>query len=130
LGIVGMTPILLAGPFLFALLFGEPWRLGGSFAQALVVAQLARFVAVPVSQTFNVFGRQDLEFSTSLLNGMALIASFFLIDWLELQPTAAVLLYSLATALSQLAMLIIAWHITRRAVTSTPQKTSDSGPDK
>jgi O-antigen/teichoic acid export membrane protein len=130
LGIVGMTPVLLAGPALFALLFGEPWRVGGTFAQALVVAQLARFIAVPVSQTFNVFGRQDLEFSTSLLNGLALVASFFLINWLDLQPAAAVLLYSLATALSQLAMLIIAWHITQRAVASTPQKAPGNRPGK
>ena len=125
LGFVGMTPFLLAGPALFALLFGEPWRVAGGFAQALVVAQLARFIAVPVSQTFNVFGRQDLEFSSSLLNGLALIVSFYLISWLEFRPSAAVLLYSLATALSQLAMLVLAWRTTRRAAASTPQAAPD-----
>jgi O-antigen/teichoic acid export membrane protein len=123
LGFVGMTPILLAGPALFALLFGEPWRDAGGFAQALVVAQLARFIAVPVSQAFNVFGRQDLEFTSSLLNGVALVVCFYLINWLELRPSAAVLLYSLATALGQLVMLVLAWRTTRRAAAGTETAT-------
>ena len=117
LGFVGMAPILLAGPAVFALVFGEPWRGAGSFAQSLVAVQLARFIAMPVSQAFNVFGRQDLDFKTSLLNGFALVVSFCLIGWLKPSANAAVLLYSLATALSQLVMLILAWRITRRAAT-------------
>jgi O-antigen/teichoic acid export membrane protein len=118
LGIAGMAPLLLAGPWLFALLFGEPWREAGSFAQALVAYQLTRFVAVPVSQAFNVFGRQDLEFHTSLLNGMALIVSFALIIWTECQSSTAVWLYSGASAISQAAMLWLAWRMTRRAAKS------------
>ena len=115
LGLVGMAPLLLAGPWLFALLFGEPWRDAGTFAQALAAYQLTRFVAVPVSQSFNVFGRQDLEFHTSLLNGMALIVSFAVAVWLQCQPSTAIWLYSGASTLSQLAMLWLAWHTTRRA---------------
>lgn len=118
LGLVGMAPLLLAGPVLFALVFGEPWREAGGFAQALVAAQLARFVAIPVSQAFNVFGRQDLEFRSSLLNGLALVLSFALIGWLESRPATAVLLYSVASALSQLVILGVAWRMTRRAATS------------
>ena len=56
---------------------------------------------------------------------MALIVSFYQISWLELRPSAAVLLYSLATALSQLAMLVLAWRTTRRAAASTPQAAPD-----
>lgn len=123
LGLVGMTPILLAGPALFALVLGEPWRLAGAFAQALVAAQLARFITIPVSQVFNVFGRQDLDFKTSLLNGFAFVVSFCLIGWFELSAYAAVLLYSLATVLGQLATLSLAWRTTRRAAASTETAT-------
>jgi O-antigen/teichoic acid export membrane protein len=118
LGCVGMAPILLAGPELFVLLFGEPWRQAGGFAQALVAVQLARFVAVPVSQAFNVFRRQDLDFSTSLLNGLALVASFVAIGWFDPPAYVAVLIYSLATMLSQLVTLSLAWRTTRRAAST------------
>jgi O-antigen/teichoic acid export membrane protein len=117
-GFIGMAPLLLAGPALFALIFGEPWRDAGGFAQALVAVQLARFVAMPVSQSFNVFGRQDLEFHTSLLNGLALVVSFCLITWLKPPAYTAVLLYSLATAMSYVVMLSLAWRTTRHAATS------------
>ncbi len=133
LGCVGMAPILLAGPDLFVLLFGEPWRDAGGFAQALVAVQLARFITMPVSQAFNVFGRQDLDFTTSLLNGLALVVSFCLIGWFELTAFTAVLLYSLATALSQLATLSLAWRTTRHAAanavtagSSPPNRPSES----
>lgn len=129
LGFAGMAPLLLAGPWLFALVFGEPWREAGSFAQALVAAQLARFVAIPVSQSFNVFGRQDLEFSSALLNGLALVSSFALIGWLECRPATAVLLYSVASALSQLAMLGLAWRTTRHAA-AQPVPVVPDGPDE
>ena len=125
LGLLGMIPILLAGPALFALIFGEPWREAGGLAQALVVAQLARFVVMPVSQAFNVFSRQDLDFKTSLLNGLALVVSFGLIGWYEPSASTAVLLYSLATALAQLATLALAWRTTRRAAASDVTATLD-----
>ena len=110
LGFAGMVPLLLAGPWLFALVFGEPWREAGRFGQALVAAQLARFIAIPVSQTFNVYGRQDLEFSTALLNGLALVLSFVVISWKGFRPTTAVLIYSLTSAICHLVMLVLAWR--------------------
>jgi O-antigen/teichoic acid export membrane protein len=125
LGFLGMSPLLLAGPALFALLFGEPWRDAGGLAQALVAAQLARFIAMPVSQVFNVFRRQDLDFKTSLLNGFLLVISFCLIGWFEPSAYAAVLLYSLAAALGQLATLCFAWRTARRAAASAPQAAPD-----
>jgi O-antigen/teichoic acid export membrane protein len=130
LGLVGMAPVLLAGPTLFALIFGEPWRVAGGFAQALVALQLARFIAVPVSQAFNVFGRQDLDFSSSLLNGLALFVSFYLISWLSLRPSEAVLIFSLTTALSQLAMLVLAWRTTRIAAANASQAKADHRDDE
>lgn len=114
-GVIGMAPVLVAGPAIFALVFGEPWREAGVFAQALVAVQLVRFVEAPVSQAFNVFGRQDLEFRSTLLTAVALITSFSLIVVLQLKAAAAVLVYSLTSALSHLAILFFAWRTTRLA---------------
>jgi O-antigen/teichoic acid export membrane protein len=124
-GFLGMVPLLVAGPALFAMIFGDPWRDAGGFAQALVAVQLARFVATPVSQAFNIFGRQDLEFHTALLNGLALIVSFSMIAWLRPPAYQAVLLYSLLTGLSYVVMLGLAWKTTRRAAATTPQQTNE-----
>ena len=115
LGILGMTPILVAGPFLFAFAFGEPWREAGVFAQALVVLQLARFVQAPSSQSFNILGRQDLELRTALLGVLSLSAIFGLIALLDAGPATAVLIYSIASAVGQVVMLHLTWQTVRKA---------------
>ena len=115
-GIVGMAPIFIAGPFLFATIFGEPWREAGSFAQALAALQLSRFVSVPVSQVFNIFQRQDLDLQSSLLNALAIAAAFAVVVAGDYDPISAVLAYSLASAISQIALLGFAWYTVQRAI--------------
>jgi O-antigen/teichoic acid export membrane protein len=115
LGTLGMAPILLAGPFLFAFAFGEPWREAGVFAQALVVLQLARFVQTPTSQSFNILRRQDLELRTAILGAISLAASFGLIAWLDVGPAHAVLIYSISSGVGNVGMLYLTWQTARRA---------------
>ena len=124
LGVVGMAPILIAGPFLFAFAFGEPWKEAGAYAQALTALQLARFVQAPTSQAFNILGRQDLELTTAVFGAVALAAGFGLIVFLDAGPANAVLIYSLASTVSQVAMLRLAWHTTRKAAPRETQKST------
>jgi O-antigen/teichoic acid export membrane protein len=122
LGMLGMAPILFAGPLLFAFAFGEPWREAGAFAQALIVLQLARFVQVPTSQSFNILGRQDLELKTAVLGAISLAASFWLIALFDVRPVTALLIYSVASGMSHLVMLYLAWQTTRRAALRASQE--------
>lgn len=114
LGLAGMLPLLLAGPTLFALVFGEPWREAGVMVQLLVPLQLARFVVVPISQALNVLGRQNLRLVSSLLTTLALALSFALGAWLGLSLRATIGLYSAGTALAFLFFLGATWHVARQ----------------
>jgi O-antigen/teichoic acid export membrane protein len=114
-GLVGATPLVLAGPGLFAFAFGEPWREGGTLVQLLVPIYLARFVVVPVSQTLNVMGRQHLHLAASLLNMAALGASFGLGAVLHLPMNATVLLYSMGSTSAFLFYFGAVWHSARLA---------------
>ena len=113
LGLAGMAPLLLLGPWLFALVFGEDWRMAGTMVQCLVPAQLARFVVVPVAQTLNVLRRQDLHLIAAGLNMLALVTSFAASWQLGLGPIWAVLLFSLALSLTWLAYYMFAWRVAR-----------------
>ena len=125
IGLVGMAPLLLAGPWLFALVFGEPWRMAGTLLQCLVPAQLARFVVVPVSQTLNVFRRQELHLLAAGLSLLALAASFALGWSLELDATPVVLLFSLSSTLAWLVYYLLVWRVARgRARLGTPLATA------
>lgn len=114
-GILGALPLLLAGPGLFALVFGEPWREGGVLVQLLVPIYLARFVVVPVSQTLNVTGRQHLHLTASVLNMLALGIGFGLGTWWDLPMNTTVLLYSIGSTSAFLFYLGAVWHSARWA---------------
>ncbi len=114
-GLVGASPLLLAGPGLFALAFGEPWRDGGALVQLLVPIYLARFVVVPVSQTLNVTGHQHLHLTASVLNMLALGLSFGLAATLGFGMNMTMLLYSIGSTLAFLFYLGAIWYTARLA---------------
>lgn len=114
-GLLGSLPLILAGPSLFALVFGEPWRAGGTLVQLLVPIYLARFVVVPVSQTLNVMGKQHLHLTASILNMLALGGSFGLGAVLDLPMNTTILLYSAGSTVAFLFYLGAVWHSARLA---------------
>jgi O-antigen/teichoic acid export membrane protein len=114
LGLVGMAPVLVLGPSLFALVFGEPWREAGTMAALLVPQHLARFIVVPISQTLNIYGRQDLHLTAAAVNASALALAFGLARPLGLGPVAAVAAYSAGSTAAYLLYLWFAWRVARR----------------
>lgn len=120
LGAVGLSPLLLAGPPLFALIFGEAWRETGMIVQVLIPLHLARFVVTPLAQTLNVTGRQHLHLLASLLGTVALLASFALGALWGLTLLGTLLLYSLGSTLAFLFYWACAWRAARAAARAAP----------
>lgn len=52
ISLVPFIVVLLFGPLLFSWVFGEEWRLAGSFAQVLSVLYLLRFIVSPLSYMY------------------------------------------------------------------------------
>ena len=120
-GVIGMLPLMLLGPWLFALLFGEPWREAGVIVQILVPLHLARFVATPISQTLNVLQRQDLHLVTSLIGALALLVSFGTGWWLGLDAHATLALFSFVTCAAFAFYIGTTWYQLRCAQPGDPK---------
>lgn len=58
LGMVPFALIVIAAPSLFAVVFGEQWRMAGTIAQIMSVMYALKFVVSPLSHTFFLAGRQ------------------------------------------------------------------------
>ena len=124
-GLLGMAPVLILGPWLFALVFGEAWREAGLMAALLVPQHLARFIVIPVSQTLNIYGRQELHLVASFANAAALAAACLTDWWLVLGAMWMVLLYSAGTTLAYLLYLGLAWLVVRAGgLTPRPSQAS------
>lgn len=97
---IGMPPALtlaLAGPQLFAWIFGEEWREAGVIAQWLSPWLYLVFVTSPLSAAFDVLGRQvaGLNFQLLLLGMRASAIAYG--AW-QKDATLAIVLFALASA--------------------------------
>lgn len=96
---------LLAAPAGFALLFGEEWRMAGTFTQLLVPWLILVFLTSPLSVIPSVVERQggELVFNLALLVArvMALVAGGLIAE-----ATIAVALFGAVSAISWLGFLL------------------------
>lgn len=113
LGIAGTVPLLLFGPALFALIFGEPWREAGVIVQLLLPLHVARFVVLPISQILYSLNRQDIHLFSSVGNMVALIGSFGAAHVLGLDAETTILVYSITAGSSFVFYLASTWLLTR-----------------
>lgn len=96
------VPLLLAAllfPPMFSVIFGEIWRPAGEYAQWMVLWVVGMVSNIPTVRALPVIGRQDIHlvFNTSIMVGG--IGAMFLGFHLFGTPYAAVMWYSIATAI-------------------------------
>jgi len=118
--------IAIPGPWAFSLLFGEVWEQSGYITQILALLYLARFIVVPVSQTLNLFERQDLVFLWDFINLIALLGSFAAAKFWSLDYMTAIALYSAGMTASYLFHLFLIVHVLNKH--TTKETASTAGP--
>lgn len=115
LGLVGLSPLIVAGPALFALVFGENWRMAGHMAQILAPIYITRLMVAPVTKVLDVLGQQKLHLISSSVDG-ALLSIVFLSAWqLGLSPLVTLGLYSLGSTSAYILYFGLTWMSAHRA---------------
>lgn len=88
-----MILVALAGPTVFAFVFGSAWATAGEFARILSLMCLAQFVVNPLAWTLALAERQDLQLmwdGARFILALGSVVAAGLIGW---DVTTAVLLY-------------------------------------
>ncbi len=70
--------LAVAGPWLFATVFGASWAPAGEFARLLSIYLMFQFVSSPLANALTLFRRQDLFFRMNAVR-FALVAATFLV---------------------------------------------------
>lgn len=116
--LLGMGPtvvLILAGPWLFSVIFGSVWRESGVYVQILSAAFLVQFVVSPLIQTLNILERQDLQLIADIGHPVVTVGSLLIAWAFQLPPVAAIDIYSLATFVTHLGLFVLAlWAIHQR----------------
>jgi len=79
IGIVPLSLLVLFGPFLFQLVFGEEWRIAGEYARVLAFLSFFQLVFQPVSRIYEVYERQRENFLITLFR-IGLLSLIFVIS--------------------------------------------------
>jgi O-antigen/teichoic acid export membrane protein len=117
--VIGMPPalvVMIAGPWLFSTIFGENWWDAGQYARFLAPAILMDFIVYPISQTANIFERQDLQSLADFACLAMLIAVFAAASGFGWSASATVIGVSGALCLySGLCFMLYWWLLRRRS---------------
>lgn len=131
---IGMFPALaavVAGPKLFAFVFGADWRMAGVFAQYLAPWIFLSSVASPLTRLFDVLERQRADLLFSLFMFVTL-AAVLLTGGSTGTPTQTIIGFGIAGALvrilhillllklTRVSTLILPRHLLRYAIVSIP----------
>lgn len=101
--LVAIVPIgllMLTGPFLFAIVFGEEWRESGRYIVALAPMLICQFVISPLSQIMAVINAQRTQLLWDVSRFVMVVCTICLCGELDLSPFLSVLSYSLVMTLS------------------------------
>lgn len=122
LGLVGMSPLIVAGPSLFALVFGESWRMAGSMVQILVPIYVTRLMVAPVTKVLDVLGQQRLHLISSSLDATLLCIVFFSAWRFDLSPLVTLGFYSLGSTSAYALYFFLTWMSAHRAAKAAPPR--------
>ncbi|MCU1308001.1 MAG: hypothetical protein JWN45_2696 [Acidobacteriaceae bacterium] len=98
--------ILVAGPTLFAFVFGEPWREAGNYARLLVLMQYITFVAWPFTPTLTLLEHQGQQFALDAARLGLTLGCIWLASSANFTAREAVVTYGVTSLLGYVAVLI------------------------
>lgn len=107
------VPVVLAAEPLFALAFGERWRISGTIALWLLPMFALRFVASPLSYVFYVSGKQHFDLAWQF----ALLAMTLATLSLPVEYSPALKAYSAGYSFLYVVYLGLTWRLSKGAGT-------------
>ncbi|EHK2346395.1 lipopolysaccharide biosynthesis protein [Clostridium perfringens] len=119
IGIIPTIVVLLLGPSLFKIVFGNEWVEAGVYARLLIILVFSRFIFMPISRVYEIYERQKEAFILDFIR-ISLVAMIFLMaKKFGLSSYLTIFLYSIAMSLVYLntyllSQKIINYEIKRR----------------
>jgi O-antigen/teichoic acid export membrane protein len=116
-GVLALGLVVVAGPQLFALVFGSAWTEAGRFAQFLAFVSLGQLVVAPVSQTLTVLERQDLRLALDALRVGTLALVFLAAYQLTWSPLTTIIVLSIGMTTCHVLLFVLTRQVLLRAPT-------------
>jgi O-antigen/teichoic acid export membrane protein len=117
--------LLVAGPWLFRLVFGPQWEVSGQYARALSLGLAAQLIASPLSQTLNAFERQYLQLTWDVARLVVVTGATGICAWTGGSALASMWCFGLASFVAYAASWLLSHHTLRHRRRRAPEPASD-----
>jgi O-antigen/teichoic acid export membrane protein len=107
--------LIVFGPDLFALVFGDEWRDAGLYARIMSPWLMLNFIASPLSNLPIILSKQRAFFAYSLIGNAAVIASLAIAGWIFNDIQSGLMVLSAVQCLFQLSMIFFFFRIAKEA---------------
>jgi O-antigen/teichoic acid export membrane protein len=93
--IIPFSILLFFGPWLFQIVFGNPWKEAGVFSSILAINLLTMFVANPITHALTVFGKQQYYLQINIIRFLFVTMVFSVSYFFGLNSNMTLLAYSI-----------------------------------
>ena len=101
--------LFLTAPEMFAIVFGEKWRIAGEYTQILVPMFFMRFISSPLSYIFYIANKQNIDMFINILLVIGIIISIYIGYEFLNNIKMSILLYSLTYIFFYITYLILSY---------------------
>lgn len=124
LALIGILPsmlLILFGPQLFSIVFGDSWFESGKYASIATIMSFFMLIFAPVSRIYEVYEKQKLKLVIDIIR-IILICIVFGLSWFfELNSYLAILMYSIVVSAIHFVIYIFAQRIMNSLIRSSSQ---------
>ncbi|MFM7822298.1 MAG: lipopolysaccharide biosynthesis protein [Bacteroidota bacterium] len=107
--------LMIFGPDLFALVFGDEWRDAGLYARIMSPWLMLNFIASPLSNLPIILSKQRAFFAYSLIGNLTVIASLAIAGWFFDNIQNGLMVLSAVQCIFQLSMILFFFKIAKEA---------------
>ena len=99
--------ILLFGPEIFSIAFGNNWEEAGVIAQALIFLIIVKLIINPIMSCLNVLEMQNIQLIINIIRISIVVIVFYLSSKLDLDIYITILFYSISLSIIYLIQLFL-----------------------
>lgn len=114
LSIIGAVPMLVLvvlGPQLFSIAFGDNWYNAGVFASLLSIYAYTHFIFHPISTIFSIFEEQHLQLYLNIMKIVLVIIVFYTANTLGFTAYLAILVFSIIMGVTEFAKYLLSQYV-------------------
>ncbi|MFK5981644.1 MAG: oligosaccharide flippase family protein [Flavobacteriaceae bacterium] len=99
---------------IFAFVFGEEWRISGTYAKILIPLAAVRFVSSSLSNTFVVYQKQQFLMYFNMVLFIIIITVFSISKVTNLDTITTLSIYSFSISIIYLLLLLVNWNASKK----------------